>query len=75
MAPSGTAATAKKVNINTATAGELDSLPDIGKARSKAILDERAKGKFKDWSDFERRMAGTSVNEGVMAKIKDRATF
>ena len=35
------------------------------------ILDERAKGKFKDWADFEKRMAGTSVNAGVMAKIKD----
>ena len=31
--------------------------------------------KFKDWADFEKRMVGTSVNAGVMAKIKDHVTF
>ncbi|MCW3474069.1 ComEA family DNA-binding protein [Limobrevibacterium gyesilva] len=69
------AAAAKKVDLNTATAAELDALPDVGKARSKAILDERAKGKFKDWADFDHRMTGTSVNAGVKAKIKDHVTF
>jgi competence protein ComEA len=90
MAPSGTsspmtsagskathAATAigSKVNLNTANAQELDALPGIGKARTKAILDERAKGKFKDWDDFDKRMAHTSVNTGVKSKIKDLVTF
>ena len=63
------------VNLNTATATQLDALPDVGKARAKAILAERAKGPFKNWSDFDTRMAGSPVNAGVKAKIKDRVTF
>ena len=73
--PMVTAPVAKRTNLNTATAAELDALPDIGKARSKAILDERGKGKFKDWADFDQRMAGSSVNAGVKAKIKDLVAF
>jgi DNA uptake protein ComE-like DNA-binding protein len=69
-APSGSA-----VNVNTATAEQLDALPDVGSARSKAILAERQKGKFKDWSDFETRIAHTPVNKGVQAKIKEHVTF
>jgi DNA uptake protein ComE-like DNA-binding protein len=65
----------KKTNLNTATAKELDALPEVGKARSKVILDERAKSQFKDWADFDKRMTGTSVNAGVKAKIKDLVTF
>ncbi|MBV8096986.1 MAG: helix-hairpin-helix domain-containing protein [Acetobacteraceae bacterium] len=63
------------VNLNTATAQEIDALPGIGKARTKAIVDERAKGRFKDWADFEKRMSHTSVNAGVRNKIKDQVTF
>jgi len=65
----------KMTNLNTATAKELDALPTVGKARSKAILAERAKGQFKDWADFDKRMTGTSVNAGVKGKIKDLVTF
>jgi predicted nucleic acid-binding OB-fold protein len=57
--------------LNTASAAEIDALPEVGKARTKAIIDERAKGKFKDWADFDKRMSGTSVNAGVKAKIQD----
>ena len=75
-AVTATPATAGKlINVNTATAKELDALPTVGKARAAAIVAERAKGKFKDWSDFDTRMAGTTVNAGVKAKIKDRVTF
>ncbi len=70
-----TAKTGSPVNINTATAEQLDALPDVGAARTKAIMAERQKAKFKDWNDFETRMAHTSVNKGVQAKIKDRVTF
>ena len=66
---------AKTVNVNTATAKELDSLPSVGAARSKSILAERAKGSFKDWPDFDKRMTGTNVNAGVKKKIKDLVTF
>jgi DNA uptake protein ComE-like DNA-binding protein len=68
--PSGT-----KIDLNTATVTELDSLPEIGAARTKVIMSERAKGKFKDWADFDTRMAHTSVNKGVRTKIKDHVTF
>src|SRR5437762_3271863 len=44
---------AKKTNLNTATAAEIDALPEVGKARAKVILDERAKCNFKDWADFD----------------------
>ncbi len=74
-APSVTTPAVKKANLNTATAEELDALPDVGKARTKAIMDERAKGKFKDWADFDKRMADTSVNAGVKTKIENMVTF
>jgi DNA uptake protein ComE-like DNA-binding protein len=50
-------------------------LPEVGAARSKAIVTERAKGAFKNWADFDKRMTGTSVNAGVKSKIKDLVTF
>src|ERR1700760_294995 len=52
--PAGT-----KVNLNTATEAQLDALPSIGKARAKVIMTERAKAPFKDWNDFDTRMAHT----------------
>ena len=75
LAAPAPAPSTKLINLNTATPAELDALPDVGKARAKAILAERAKGRFKDWSDFDTRMAGTSVNAGVKAKIKSRVIF
>ena len=68
--PAGT-----KVNLNTASAEQLDALPRVGKARLKVIMDERAKGPFKDWADFDKRTTHTSVNAGVKSKIKDLVTF
>ncbi|MFL6658864.1 MAG: ComEA family DNA-binding protein [Massilia sp.] len=47
-----------QVEANKADAAALDSVKGIGPAMSKAILDERAKGEFKDWADFEHRMKG-----------------
>src|SRR5262249_57606603 len=46
-----------KTNLNTATAADLDKLPQIGPARSKAIIEARAKAKFKNWDDFVTRQA------------------
>jgi DNA uptake protein ComE-like DNA-binding protein len=74
-APRPTLPAGTKVNLNTASASELDALPSVGKARAKAIVDERAKSPFKDWADFDKRMQHTSVNRGVRAKIKDSVTF
>ena len=38
-----TAPVATKINLNTATAAELDKLPKIGPVHAKAIMDARAK--------------------------------
>ena len=63
---------AKKININTATAAELDTLKGIGEARSKKIIEERGKAKFKDFADLVKR--GT-LPAYVEAEIKDKITF
>lgn len=66
------AAQVKKININTATAAELDSLKGIGEARSKKIIDERAKAKFKDFNDLVKRNV---LPSNVESDIKDKITF
>jgi competence protein ComEA len=63
---------AAKTNLNTATVAELDKLPQIGPARSKAIVEARAKAKFKDWNDFVARKV---VPADAAAAIKDVVTF
>ena len=57
---------------DTATATELDTLPQIGPARAKAIVEARAKGKFKDWDDFVARKV---VPSNAVAAIKDLVSF
>jgi competence protein ComEA len=47
-----------QVDVNKADAAALDSIKGIGPAKTKAILDERAKGEFKDWPDLEKRVKG-----------------
>ncbi len=61
-----------KVNLNTASAEELDKLPQIGPARAKAIVEARAKGKFKNWDDFVARKA---VPANAISAIKDKVSF
>ena len=46
------------VDVNTGTATDLDSVKGIGPAMSARIVDERKKGKFKDWNDFIARVKG-----------------
>ena len=70
--PAATAPVAKLVNLNTATAGELDVLPQIGPARAKAIVDARAKAKFKNWDDFVARKV---VPSNAEAAIKNLVSF
>jgi competence protein ComEA len=73
-ATTGTATTpvAAKVNLNTASAAELDKLPQIGPARSKAIIEARAKSKFKNWDDFVARKV---VPSDAVAALKDVVSF
>jgi DNA uptake protein ComE-like DNA-binding protein len=60
-----------KVNLNTATDKELDTLPEIGPARVKAIIEAR-KTKFKNWEDFEARKV---VPADALKAIKDKVSF
>lgn len=46
------------VDVNKATAAELDSVRGIGPTISSKILDERKKGNFKDWDDLVKRVKG-----------------
>lgn len=67
------AAQGQRVNLNTATATELDGLPQIGEARAKAIVEARAKGgRFKDWNDF---VARNVVPKNAEDAIKDKVRF
>ncbi len=61
-----------KTNLNTASAADLDKLPKIGPARSKAIIEARGKEKFKSWDDFAARKL---VPADALAAIKDVVTF
>ena len=63
---------AVKINLNTASAADLDKLPKGTPANSKAIVDARAKGKFKNWDDFVARKV---VSSDAAAAIKDAVTF
>lgn len=55
------------VDVNKASAAELDSIKGIGPGISTKILDERKKGSFKDWNDFVERVKG--IGEGNAAKF------
>jgi len=54
-----------QVDVNKADAAALDSVKGIGPAKTKAILDERAKGEFKDWRDLEQRVKGIGEKNAV----------
>ena len=55
------------VDVNKATAADLDGIKGIGPGISAKILEERKKGNFKDWNDFVERVKG--VGEGNAAKF------
>lgn len=67
-----TAPIAAKVNLNTAAAADLEKLPQVGPARSKAIVEARTTAKFKNWDDFVARKV---VPADVAVLIKDRVAF
>jgi len=47
-----------QVDVNKADEAALDSIRGLGPAKTKAILEERKKGEFKDWADLEQRVKG-----------------
>lgn len=63
------AAFAADVEINKADQATLDGVKGIGPSLSKAIVDERKKGDFRDWSDVEKRVKG--VKEKKAAKLSE----
>ncbi|QJW84069.1 helix-hairpin-helix domain-containing protein [Ramlibacter terrae] len=46
------------VDVNKASASELDGVKGIGPVMSKRILAERKKGEFKNWDDLVSRVKG-----------------
>jgi competence protein ComEA len=65
-------APASKVNINTATAKELEALPGIGEVLSKRIVaDREASGPFKVVDDL---MRVPGIKDGLMSQLRDLVT-
>lgn len=52
------AASFAAVDVNKATAAELDSIKGIGPVVSSKIIDARKSGAFKDWNDLIGRVNG-----------------
>lgn len=58
-----------QVDVNKGDAAALDSVKGVGPSMSKAILEERSKGEFKDWADFQKRVKG--VGDKRAAKLSE----
>jgi len=56
-----------QVDVNKADVAALDGVKGVGPSMSKAIIDERGKGPFKDWADFQKRVKG--VGDKRAAKL------
>ncbi|TFW29190.1 ComEA family DNA-binding protein [Duganella callida] len=54
-----------QVDVNKADAAALDSIRGLGPAKTKAILEERKKGEFKDWADLEQRVKGIGEKNAI----------
>lgn len=54
-----------QVDVNKADKATLDGVKGIGPKMSKTIVDERKKGDFKDWADFETRVKGIGDKSSV----------
>ena len=66
---SGKLTPGQTININTATAEELDALPGIGPAKAQAIVDYRKEnGRFGSIEDIK-KVKG--IKDGEFSKIKD----
>ena len=71
-APAPAAKAEAVINLNTATAADLESLPGIGKATAQRILEYRQKsGGFKK---IEELMNVKGIGEKSFLKIKNRLT-
>ena len=58
-------------NVNSASMSELRaSKCGLGEVKAQAVMDERAKGQFSSWSDFQSRVKGVGAKtvEKLQAK-------
>ena len=70
LAQKGKAVSSEKVNLNTATAEQLQTLPGIGPAMAKRVIEYRTKvGKF---NKIEELINVKGIGEKTFQKIKDR---
>ena len=60
---------AATVDLNSATQAELETLPGIGPARAKSIIDYRAEHRFRRVEDV---MKVPGIGPGIFARIQDR---
>ena len=61
------------VNVNTASAAELEMLPGIGASRAKAVIEAReAKGGFKSLDDL---LTVKGIGEASLAKLRPHLTL
>ena len=58
-----------QVDVNKADEAALNGVKGVGPSMTKTILDERSKGEFKDWADFQKRVKG--VGDKKAAKLSE----
>ena len=63
--------TQSKININTASLEELQTLPGVGESKAKSIIEYREKQKFKTIEDIKNV---TGIGDSLFAKIKENIT-
>ena len=51
---------AAALDLNDASRAQIEQLNGIGVTTAEVILNERAKGPFRDWSDLRQRVKGMS---------------
>jgi competence ComEA-like helix-hairpin-helix protein len=69
--PAAAAEEAGRVDLNTATAAELESLPGVGPAKAQAIVAHREVAPFKSTDEL---VEVKGIGEKVYAQLKDRVT-